>query len=430
MKRIFRRLQSVAAWIARHELWPTSIGVFLATVSLRYALWGLGLLAALWLIRRVGDRRWSLATPVDWPIGILVGMGAISWLITVDRAATALALGRLLAGVALLYSIVNWAKTSARLLLILWGMTLCALLLALVTPMVIPRQNIPSFPAIYNRLPQLPYRLNSNMMAGALVMLLPFPLAGSTLLWRRTLTALPHAHATQNGLKALQFWRVVSMPAAGLMGGALLFTQSRGAWMAAGGVLCIICVGYSPLFLGILLLPMLAGGWLVWQGRLPNFLNALGSGGGIAGWPQRVEIWSRALYILQDFPFTGLGADTFPSATKTLYPLFLVTPTTVIPHAHNLYLQAGIDLGIPGLIAFLAIVLTALFSAMRGLHVHADDPVRRVALWAGLASLGAMLLHGMVDATTWIVGWAAPLPWLVIGLLLAATCSPTPSSIQ
>jgi putative inorganic carbon (HCO3(-)) transporter len=42
-----------------------------------------------------------------------------------------------------------------------------------------------------------------------------------------------------------------------------------------------------------------------------------------------------------------------------LYPLFLVSPDLDIAHAHNEFLQAALDLGIPGLIAFLALYIGA-----------------------------------------------------------------------
>ncbi|HOT90414.1 MAG TPA: O-antigen ligase family protein [Anaerolineae bacterium] len=408
-----------AAWIACHEIWLVILGVLLASASIRFALWGLGLLVGMWLIRWVGYGRPTLQTPVDWPVVILLGMGGITWWVTADQDATFLALSRLLAGVSLMYSLVNWATTRTRLLLILWGGTLSALVLALATPLLIPRQNFTPFLSWYARLPHLEDPLNPNMVAGALVMLLPFPLAGGILLLKWKLASLTKRRFSVPMVRFLQLWRMVSIPTTLVLLGGLFFTQSRGAWLATGGVGFIIGVGLTPLFLAVLLLPMLGGGWLIWQGRFMGFLDALGSGGGIVGWAQRVEIWSRALYIIQDFPFTGAGANTYSQVVSVLYPLFLVPPTTVIPHAHNLFLQVAIDLGIPGLIAFIAIVLSVFFCAARCVRHCAADPIRQAAAWAGMASLTAMLIHGLVDATTWIVGWGAPLPWLMFGLILA-----------
>ncbi len=74
--------------------------------------------------------------------------------------------------------------------------------------------------------------------------------------------------------------------------------------------------------------------------------------GGIEG---RLEIWSRAIYGLQDFPFTGMSMNGFRKVVHILYPLFLISPDSDIGHAHNHLLQAGLDLGLPGLISYLAL---------------------------------------------------------------------------
>ena len=73
----------------------------------------------------------------------------------------------------------------------------------------------------------------------------------------------------------------------------------------------------------------------------------------------RLEVWSRAIYGIQDFPFTGMGMNAFRKVVPVLYPLFLVSPDVDIGHAHNEFLQAALDLGIPGLIAFIAVYIIA-----------------------------------------------------------------------
>ena len=40
----------------------------------------------------------------------------------------------------------------------------------------------------------------------------------------------------------------------------------------------------------------------------------------------RLEIWSRAIYMLQDFPFTGIGMGAFRQVANLLYPFFLAGP--------------------------------------------------------------------------------------------------------
>ena len=60
--------------------------------------------------------------------------------------------------------------------------------------------------------------------------------------------------------------------------------------------------------------------------------------------------------MLQDFPFTGIGMGSFEQVTNLLYPLF-IAPGGGITHAHNLFLQVAVDLGLPGLVAWLSILI-------------------------------------------------------------------------
>lgn len=72
------------------------------------------------------------------------------------------------------------------------------------------------------------------------------------------------------------------------------------------------------------------------------------------GLDSRIEIWQRAVYLIQDFPLTGADMNTFDPVVRTLYPLFIAGPQSPINHAHNHLLQAGVDLGILALITALA----------------------------------------------------------------------------
>ena len=129
--------------------------------------------------------------------------------------------------------------------------------------------------------------------------------------------------------------------------------------------------------------------------------------------------------MVQDFPFSGAGMGSFGPVADLLYPFFLAAPDT-IPHAHNLFLQVAVDLGIPGLIAWLSVLgasLAAAWSACR-------RPARRreaagfdllSGLGAGLlGSQVALIVLGLTDAVTWGMVRPAPLVWAIWGLAAAA----------
>lgn len=135
----------------------------------------------------------------------------------------------------------------------------------------------------------------------------------------------------------------------------------------------------------------------------------------------RLEVWSRAIYGIQDFPFTGMGMNAFRKVVNVLYPLFLVSPDTDIGHAHNEFLQAALDLGIPGLIAFIALYIGAfwmLWEIWKNTVVGQDDILsnaRPLVLGLG-GGLLAHMLYGLTDA---VALGAKPglLFWMLLGLI-------------
>ena len=129
----------------------------------------------------------------------------------------------------------------------------------------------------------------------------------------------------------------------------------------------------AALLLGALLLLLAIPLAIREQARLLPQLGLAG-GAGINSLEGRREIWSRAIYGLEDFPLTGMGMNSFRRVVHILYPLFLIAPTVDIAHAHNQWLQTGLDLGLPGLIATLALWLGTVHILWRQLRPVAGTP--------------------------------------------------------
>ena len=111
----------------------------------------------------------------------------------------------------------------------------------------------------------------------------------------------------------------------------------------------------------------------------------------------RLEIWSRALYGIADFPFTGMSMNGFRRVVHILYPLFLIPPTSDLGHAHNHLLQVALDLGIPGLIAYLGLWFTT-FTLLWQSWRQASQPTTRFFALGLIGSLLTGWLFGMLDA--------------------------------
>jgi len=396
-----------------YEIVPLALGGLLASATVASAPWGLAILLGLWLLRRVREGRWTVRTPLDWPALLLLGMSLVAWHVTIERPATFLALSRLWAGLSIAYGLINWATSTWHFRLLAAGLMGLGLVVAILFPFFMAVPPRPLWPGLYAWLdsaqPAFNTPLNPNMVAGALVMLLPYPLAGlcCSKCYRDKDIAI---------YVGVLRWGACLSSLAVLA--ALYLTQSRGGWLAGSAVLFLSLSLFERIgcFLSGIFVTAL-GGWALGSGYLRAFLKGLSAGNVIAGWPDRVKIWEQALYLIQKAPLTGLGANAYLPQIQAHFP----PNTKLYPHAHNLFLQITLDLGVPGLIAMLSVGLVAFVVGVRawGIYRRRGTGVRAGLAWAGMVSLVAMGVHGMVDATTWIVGWASPLPWVVIGTLLA-----------
>jgi putative inorganic carbon (HCO3(-)) transporter len=242
----------------------------------------------------------------------------------------------LVAGIALYYAIVNWIRTAEReraIILVLVGSGLLATLLAPVAVAWGTGIQLTFIPeALYRRLPRLAsIPVNPNVLAGALVLTLPVPLAllvfGASQMQRHE--------------------RYVSLAAVIGMAAILLLTKSRGALLASAVSVLILCLLCGRRGWIVAIATALLAGLTLWRIDFPQMLEKLISTGSTGVVPGRLEMWSRALYMLQDFPFTGIGMGAYQDVANALYPFFLLGPDANAPHAHNLFLQVGVDLGIP-----------------------------------------------------------------------------------
>jgi putative inorganic carbon (HCO3(-)) transporter len=222
-------------------------------------------------------------------------------------------------------------------------------------------------------------------------------------------------------LRAL--WILIAAGLAGFLLSILVLTQSRSALagLAAGLAVILATWGrWGKILLAVAVVALgVAAGVL---GPEAFFGTAqMGQPGaqviGEITLASRFEIWSRATYALQDFSFTGMGLGTFRRIAPLLYPLFMIPPEKDIAHAHNLFIQSGLDLGIAGLVAFLAIwvgvfVMLARASAGKARALGMKAPDLAIGLGAGLA---AHLVFGLTDA---VALGARPgfLLWMAFGL--------------
>jgi O-antigen ligase len=150
-----------------------------------------------------------------------------------------------------------------------------------------------------------------------------------------------------------------------------------------------LAVGAVLLLLG---LPFVSAPLLDQLGGAPP-VEALG-GTGTLGFRQ--DVWSQAVAALHDFPFTGTGLGAFRRIVFVLYPI-QISPTYDVAHAHNFFLQTGLDFGLPGLVALIALYLVAAAVLVRSWkHLGKGGAARWWVLGLG-GSLVAQIVYGQLD---------------------------------
>ena len=129
--------------------------------------------------------------------------------------------------------------------------------------------------------------------------------------------------------------------------------------------------------------------------------------------------------MIQDFSITGIGMGTYPQVIELLYPLSAVTYQPAY-HSHNLYLQIAVDVGLPGLIAWLSIALTLFYLAVQIYRsgISSQNAWLAAVGAALICSQVAVLVHGLVDAVTWGLVRPAPFLWGIWGMVLVFVFPP------
>ncbi|MSP14547.1 MAG: hypothetical protein EXR62_16530 [Chloroflexi bacterium] len=370
----------------------------------------LGSLAIVWIFIGVTTGQWGRRLPGDWCLAIWLLLIPVTLKMTVVPVLTHVYLSYFMAQIVVFYTVAIWARDKRRIMLMSWGLMGVAVALAVLTPGSIQQKQLFFHLPTLLRTPLflLPRVINPNVMGGILVVLLPLSF-GLVL-------------AQQKQLPLYWIRLILALTGVIMVLAGLLVTQSRGAY--AAGILSLLTIVLlrwpqaRKLVIGALIGLILVG--FFWYDSLLVFITEILNTDAITSLDERVEIWSHAIYAIQDFPLTGIGMGTFSRVIPFLYPYVLLPSTTGIAHAHNLFLQAGVDLGIPGLITFLALffsLATIGFAAWRRRQKTLNSEMQGVILGC-LGALVAMLVHGMLDAVTWNFK-PAFVVWAVLGLLSA-----------
>jgi putative inorganic carbon (hco3(-)) transporter len=373
-------------------------------------LWWPWRLAKAWRTRPQGAWLPPPHSPLQWLLTLLI----VWTLFTLWLWGPALVLwpvvGYLAWGIALCVALLHWPSTKVQPAWIAGFLLLAGCALAFVAPPFVAWKadfrlfRLPLYDWLLAARIDIGETIHANVLAGVLALILPLLLALLLARTDRKQSMWPQSPWARL-LFGLLFFYVL---------GLLVLTQSRGGYLGTAVALPLVILLRWPWLWR--LAPVVAALLLafVWWIGLDTVLEQLSQDGSLGGWQNRLDVWRSAGQALADFAFTGVGLGAFDQVLPLLYPLSFAIES--FPHAHNLLLQVGVDLGLPGLICFLALLINVGVMALSLVRTPTLSALHRALAAGAVAALGALLVHGMVDAAIWNVKLAF-FPWLLYAFI-------------
>ena len=194
---------------------------------------------------------------------------------------------------------------------------------------------------------------------------------------------------------------------------ALFFSLTRGVWVAYGlslvlyglvrGRRAVLAVVGGVAVCGLLFVG--AG-----QGVRERGLSIFDLEANIG----RSQIWLANIDMIKERPLTGWGFGNYKQFREAFYQRYPRADTDA--HAHNNFLQMGVDAGLLGLAAFLFLVGSIIMTGWRAYARQRTEPLQSLTLgcWLGLVGflIGGLTQYNWGDAEVALVWWAT------VGLML------------
>jgi O-antigen ligase len=148
---------------------------------------------------------------------------------------------------------------------------------------------------------------------------------------------------------------------------------SRGGFIAIVAVGAFVLVRYSPIPAGRRLAAAALAAAVVAGSASEQYWEQMGTITSDADYNRtdesgRIQIWARGLGYMRDHPVFGVGAGNFQAAEGLLSPFAERQQFGVGVRwnaAHNTFIQAGAELGVPGLILFAGVIACAFLAVRR-----------------------------------------------------------------
>jgi len=236
---------------------------------------------------------------------------------------------------------------------------------------------------------------NPNTFAEMLIMLLPLVLA-LVLCSRHKISKLAAAGVTLIGTAALGM------------------TYSRASWVGFAVSLMVLVFLWKPklipafVIVCVLAVPLLPA--TIFH-RILTITNTSDT-----STASRIPLYEAALSVIRRSPVTGAGLGT--AAVKAyITDNNLYHAKAPFVHAHDIYLQVWVEMGLLGIISFVGAVLFNIKNAARTVR-HCGDSAARTITCAGAAALCGSMVCGLADYL-WNYPRVMSIFWFLFALTIA-----------
>ena len=364
--------------------------MFFLFPRVRYT-WVYVMIAVLILARGVLKRAFFEKTPLDGALGLLMLAVMVTCYTVPDVTLSLGKIAGVLFGVLLFYAAAALLRTERSIWLGLQGLMLTAVALALVG--VVDMDLYPEFqfghailatvtiPKHHWNLPGAEAGVNPNALAGALLLAAPVVLL-SLVTWRSSEAPIAHG-----GVK----WLAAAAVAGGalVLLGTVFLSQSYSAWIALP--LSMWLVGFNAkwkiwTFIGVLAVSLAV--YSIGPLREAIASPTRASSGITVKLEGRYGFWRAGIDAARAHPLFGVGLNRLRLDPSVGY---------ANAHAHNQFITTGAELGVLGLVAYVAALLGAAWMSWDAAR-HATIRWMRTAIKGLFAGQLGFLVFGLGDA--------------------------------
>jgi O-antigen ligase len=194
-----------------------------------------------------------------------------------------------------------------------------------------------------------------------------------------------------------------------IMVAAIIFAQSRGAWISLGISLLVMNIilirrRFLKVYSLIILITLAVGvfGYFYHSKGLVSkrIETMLDIEKGEASMESRFSIWRGTVEMIKDYPWTGVGIGCFEWGFPKYRPLSMGRWSIRPRYAHNDYLHMAAETGVFGMVFMIWVLCLVVGRALSDRDCNSDNCgqpiINSIILGCGIGML-SLAIHGMVD---------------------------------